>query len=193
MSHSTSTDRSAAAERGSISGGRANSAGEPSAPRPANFPRQGDVHEQLRGPNFSLARIGKPSELARYGVRHPALRDTVRGKLFLKEVLDLTALEISYGLLPPQRSIPFYHKHQQNEEVYLFLSGAGDFQVDGQVVAIEEGTAVRVAPDGVRAWRNTSDEPMFYIVIQAKSGSLQQWTGSDGLGVPGEVQWPAAG
>jgi mannose-6-phosphate isomerase-like protein (cupin superfamily) len=193
MSRSTSTDRPAPAQRASAPDPHATSGGALSTPRPANFPRQGEVHEQLRGPNFTLARIGKPIDLTRYGVRHPALPDTIRGKLFLKEVLDLTAMEISYGLIPPQRSIPFYHKHQQNEEVYLFLSGAGDFQVDGQAVAIEEGTAVRVAPEGVRACRNTSDEPMFYIVIQAKSGSLEQWTGSDGVGVPGEVQWPAAG
>jgi hypothetical protein len=31
---------------------------------------------------------------------------------------------------------------------------------------------------------------MFYVVIQAKAGSLEQWTGTDGVGVPGEVKWP---
>ncbi len=99
-------------------------------------------------------------------------------------------MEISFGLLPANTSFPFYHKHQQNEEVYLFLSGRGQFQVDGEVMDISEGSAVRVSPAGVRAFCNMSDDAMFYVVIQAKEGSLEQWTGTDGIGVPGQVQWP---
>lgn len=163
-----------------------------SAPRTANFPQLAEVFQQLSGPNFSLAHVGMPSDLTRYGVRHPALGQTVRGKVFLKEVLGLSGMEISFGLIPPQASIPFYHKHQQNEEVYLILSGSGQFRVDEQIMPVSAGTAVRVAPDGVRCCRNTSDELMFYIVIQAKVGSLEQWTGTDGIGVPGEVTWPEA-
>jgi mannose-6-phosphate isomerase-like protein (cupin superfamily) len=160
--------------------------------RTANFPQRSRVHELRSGPNFSLAQIGKPADLRRYGVRHPLLGQTIDAKLFLKEPLGLSAMEISYGLIPPRTSIPFLHKHQQNEEVYLFLSGEGDFQVDGEVLPIGEGTAVRIAPAGVRCCRNTSDGDMFYIVVQAKAGSLEQWTGTDGVGVPGEVAWPQA-
>ncbi len=160
-------------------------------PRPSNFPQLADVHERLTGANFSLAQVGAADDLHRYGVCHPAIGATIRGKVFLKEVLDLTAMEISFGLIPPQTSIPFYHKHKQNEEVYLFLRGEGQFQVDGQTMPVREGTVVRVAPDGVRCARNTSDQDMFYVVIQAKSGSLEQWTGSDGVGVKDEVKWPA--
>jgi mannose-6-phosphate isomerase-like protein (cupin superfamily) len=158
-------------------------------PRSPNFPQKAEVHERITGANFSLARIGKVSELGRYGVRHPLVGATIPGKVFLHDVLDLTAMEISYGIIPPHISIPFFHKHKQNEEVYLFLSGVGDCQVDGEIFPISEGTALRVAPDGVRAARNTGDEPMFYIVIQAKAGSLEQWTATDGIGVPGEVTW----
>lgn len=159
-------------------------------PRVANFPQRAEVHEVLTGPHFSLARIGKSSELMRYAVRHPSLGRSVPGKVFLKEVLGLTGMEISYGLIPGETSLPFYHKHQQNEEVYLILSGFGQFQVDGQVMEITEGTAVRVSPEGVRSFRNLSHEPMFYVVIQAREGSLEQWTGSDGIGIPGAVTWP---
>lgn len=158
-------------------------------PRSPNFPQQAAVHEKLSGQNFALARIGATHELMRYGVLHPRLKQTIAGKVFLHELLGLSGLEISFGLMPANTSVPFYHKHQQNEEVYLFLSGAGEFQVDGQVVPITEGTAIKVSPEGVRAFRNTSDQDMFYIVIQAKAGSLEQWTGTDGVGVPGEVQW----
>ncbi|MGE3314138.1 MAG: cupin domain-containing protein [Planctomycetaceae bacterium] len=158
-------------------------------PRNPNFPQKAEVLERVTGPNFTLAQVGKIAELGRYGIRHPLLGATISGKVFLQQVLDLTAMEISYGIIPPQTSIPFYHKHKQNEEVYLFLSGVGECQIDGEIVPIREGTAVRIAPEGVRAARNTGDEPMFYIVIQAKAGSLEQWTSTDGVGVPGEVTW----
>lgn len=163
-----------------------------SAPISPNFPQHTAVEERLSGPNFSLARLGKMQDLSKYGVVHPVTRQTIWGKVFLQEVLDLTGMEISFGLIPPHTSIPFYHKHQQNEEVYLFLSGQGQFQVDGQLMEIGEGTAVRISPHGVRTARNTSDEPMLYILIQAKAGSLEQWTATDGVGVPGAVQWPEA-
>ncbi len=156
----------------------------------ADFPQQTEVHEWLSGPNFSLAHVGAAHELTRYAIHHPRMSGPSAGKVFLKQVLDLTAMEISFGLIPPHKSIPFYHKHRQNEEVYLILSGAGQFRVDDQVMPISEGTAVRVAPDGVRCCRNTSDEAMFYIVIQAKAGSLENWTGTDGVGVNEEVRWP---
>ena len=112
------------------------------------------------------------------------------GKVFLKELLGLTGMEISFGVLPAHKSVPFLHKHRENEEVYLFLKGRGQMLIDGEVLDVEEGTAVRVSPDGARSWRNTSSEDLFYVVIQAKEGSLTAWTLSDGVDVPGKVEWP---
>jgi quercetin dioxygenase-like cupin family protein len=160
--------------------------------RSADFPRTGEFEELRTGANFSLARVGRPENLLRYAVRHPATGETVRGKVFLKEALDLCGMELSFGNLPPGAGTPFLHRHRENEEVYLFLSGIGQMQVDGETVAISAGTAVRVAPAGVRAWRNTSAEEMFYIVVQAKAGSLSHWTGSDGELIPGAPVWPDA-
>jgi hypothetical protein len=55
---------------------------------------------------------------------------------------------------------------------------------------VREGTVIRVAPEGVRAWRNHSTEDLFYICIQAKAGSVEGGTTSDGQGAPGPVVWP---
>ncbi len=155
-----------------------------------DFPRTGEVKEVRVGPNYSLVRLGGAKEWARYGVKHPAVPAPVLGKVFLKALLGLTGMEMSFGVLPAHASIPFLHRHRENEEVYLFVGGRGQVQVDGEVLEVEEGTAVRVAPAGVRAWRNTSAEDLLYIVIQAKEGSLTAWTGTDGMGVPGPVRWP---
>lgn len=67
------------------------------------------------------------------------------GKAFLKEVLGLTGAEVSLGTLDPGQAVPFFHAHKGNEEVYIFLSGEGTFQVDGDTFPIASGSVVRVS------------------------------------------------
>jgi len=45
---------------------------------------------------------------------------------------------------------------------------------------VKEGTVIRVAPEGVRTWRNDSSEDLYFIVIQAKAGSYSGKEISDG-------------
>lgn len=160
-------------------------------PEQSNIPATGEVRERRQGANFSMVRLGGVHDLHNYGLKHPLMPVATRGKVFLKELLGLTAMEISFGVMPAGRSIPFYHKHKTNEEVYLFLRGKGQVRIDDEVMDVDEGTAVRVAPGGVRSWRNTGDEDLFYVVIQAKEDSLTAWTISDGVPVPGTPEWPA--
>jgi mannose-6-phosphate isomerase-like protein (cupin superfamily) len=143
------------------------------------------------GTNFSIAHAGEWKGLRGFFFHHPVL-GKVPGKLFLKEPLQMSALEISLGVLAAGRGMPFLHAHRQNEEVYIFVRGRGQFQVDGEVLEIREGTVIRVSPAGVRAWRNTSTEDLYYIVIQAKAGTLSTGTITDGRSVPGTPQWKEA-
>jgi len=86
--------------------------------------------------------------------------------------------------------MPFYHRHQQNEEIYLFIKGSGEFQVDSKTFAVGEGSVVRVDPAGERTWRNTGNEPLYYIVIQAKAQSYNHGTTiEDGEAVQRDVTW----
>jgi mannose-6-phosphate isomerase-like protein (cupin superfamily) len=160
------------------------------ATKVSDFPRIGEVREKKQGLHYASVQLGAVAELRQYGVRHPAIGKTIQGKVFLKELLGLTGMEISFGVLPAYTSVAFLHKHRQNEEVYLFLQGQGQIQIDGDTLDVAEGTAVRVAPEGVRCWQSTSAEDLFYIVIQAKEGSLTTWTGSDGVPVSGAAVWP---
>jgi mannose-6-phosphate isomerase-like protein (cupin superfamily) len=114
----------------------------------------------------------------------------LKGKIFLKDSLKLTSMEVSLNNLPPKAEVPFYHKHQENEELYIFLKGQGQFQVDGNEFDVFEGTSVRIAPDGVRVVQNTSaSEDLYFIVIQAKENSLTQWVESDGIILEQPVEW----
>ena len=86
--------------------------------------------------------------------------------------------------------MPFYHTHQQNEEVYIFIQGKGQMQVDGEVIEVQEGSIVRIAPKGLRTWRNNTQEPLLYIVIQMRENSLNQYGLGDGVVPEKAVSWP---
>lgn len=101
------------------------------------------------------------------------------GKQFVKEATGATSCEISFGTLPTGAAVPFFHSHKVNEENYIILSGAGKFQVDGDVFDITEGSVIRVSTNCDRNIKCTYAEPMTYICIQAKEGSLEGYTMTD--------------
>ncbi|HJW57712.1 MAG TPA: cupin domain-containing protein [Burkholderiaceae bacterium] len=146
----------------------------------------------VKGRNFSGAQVGALADLHRYQFFHPLGKGRgFPGKLFLKEALGMNGMEVSLNKLPAGQSVPFYHQHKLHEELYIFLQGRGQFQVDDQVIDVREGTVIRVAPDGVRTWRNHSQEDLYYIVIQAMAGSMEATAIDDGMVCPEKVSWPA--
>jgi mannose-6-phosphate isomerase-like protein (cupin superfamily) len=64
---------------------------------------------------------------------------------------------MSLNVVPPGKGMPFLHKHQRNEEVYVVVGGRGQFLVDRERIDMEEGSVLRISPPGARAWRNNSD------------------------------------
>lgn len=101
------------------------------------------------------------------------------GKQFVKDATGATSCEISFGTLPTGASVPFFHSHKANEENYIILSGAGRMQVDDEAFDIAEGSVIRVSTGCDRNLKCTSAEPMTYICIQAKEGSLGGYTMTD--------------
>lgn len=101
------------------------------------------------------------------------------GKQFVKDATGATSCEISFGSLPTGQAVPFFHSHKANEENYIILSGKGLFQVNDEVFEIAEGSVIRVATGCDRNLKCTSAEPMTYICIQAKEGSLGGYTMTD--------------
>lgn len=142
------------------------------------------------GSNFTALNLGPLAQLDQYNFKHPALPREIKGKVFLNQLLGLTSSEISLNKMPPRTSMPFYHKHRLNEEIYIFLKGEGEFQIDNKVLPVGEGTVVRVAQEGERCWRNISaTENLLYIVIQARAGTYEGQTVVDGIGVQKRVSW----
>jgi len=144
------------------------------------------------GGHFSVADIGAVDLWKNYTAKIKALPGVdVPGKLFLNSILGLNGMEVSVNCLRAGCAMPFYHKHHRHEELYLFLRGRGQFQVDGIVIEIQEGTALRVSPEGERTWRNNSHEDLFYLVIQATENSIIADGTEDGYSNQRNVVWPA--
>lgn len=141
------------------------------------------------GENFAVVDLGSFSDLDQFSFEIPSINVKVAGKLFLQQILNLSSAEISLNKLAPRQSVPFYHKHHLNEEIYIFIKGNGEFQVDDFVFPVSEGTVVRVDCDGERCWRNHSDEDLYYLVIQARTGSYAGGTSEDGISVQKRVSW----
>lgn len=137
----------------------------------------------MHGTHFTVVEAGPYNDLLNMS------QDPIPGKLFLKDKLGLTGMEVSLNQLPEGGSIPFYHTHRENEELYLFLGGQGQFQVDGRTIDVREGTTIRVSPEGERALRNTGAGDLSFIVVQARADSLRRWVGTDGVIIDKPVTW----
>lgn len=139
--------------------------------------------------NFSAVNLGELNEVRDYSLIHPVSKRNIEGKVFLKDVTAATATEISFNSLQPHSEQPYFHIHRKNEETYIILKGSGFFQVDNDCFEIQEGSIIRVAPEGLRGICNTSDEEMIYIVVQAKQNSLEEHTTADGERIPHQPKW----
>jgi mannose-6-phosphate isomerase-like protein (cupin superfamily) len=146
--------------------------------------------QTVHGPNFTCFHAGARESWKRFRLDPPDTPLPIRGKVFLRQLLKSAGLEMSLNVLPPGKGIPILHKHERNDEVYVVLEGRGQFLVDGQVIEVGEGSVVRIAPDGVRAWRNNSEAPMYFLCIQYRAESVVEGGTIDGRRVEGTPGWP---
>ena len=140
------------------------------------------------GEHFTAITLGPQTALPNYHFTLPDGRD-VPGKLFLREWLGASGVEISWGSLPPGSGVPFLHAHREQEEIYLFTGGEGEFQVDGEIFAVSEGSVVRVAPEGRRGVRNSGSVPLTHLVLQVRPGTISGGPISDGYRLPEPPSW----
>lgn len=138
--------------------------------------------------NYSVIHTGKLENINQSRFSLESL-GTIQGKHFLKDELNLSGMEVSLNILPTKTSMPFFHKHNENEELYIFVKGSGQFQVDNEIFDVSEGSVVRVTPVAERTWQNNSPEDLTYFVIQAKENSLTGSTVEDGVITTRTVNW----
>jgi mannose-6-phosphate isomerase-like protein (cupin superfamily) len=85
---------------------------------------------------------------------------------FLTGPLDARQVAITHRHMPSQSGGKggYGHRHQTQEEIYFVVSGRLQFKLDDEIVEVDGGSAVRVAPDVVRSvWNDGPDDAQLLI------------------------------
>lgn len=146
------------------------------------------IQQIAEGAHFSAVSTGSFSELNEY-VLPVAPGMEIQGKVFMGQALQATGAEISFQSFAPGKETGFLHTHQTHEELYIFVSGKGEFQVDGKMFPVAEGSVVRVAPEGKRSVRNNGTEPLVMICVQYKANAFTAQDATDGQILQEPVKW----
>ena len=146
------------------------------------------IENTASGKNFNAINVGKFEQLGDY-VRELGSDVKIPGKVFGVAAVNATCGEFSFQLFRPGTETGFLHTHKNHEELYFFLSGKGEFQVDGHIFPISEGSVVRVAPGGKRSVRNNGDTPLVMLCVQYKGGTFTPEDATDGNILPEPVEW----
>ena len=93
------------------------------------------THKSLKEVDDMAPQFGMPSEMQARFAREP------RG---------LERVGLGYYRLEPGFRIPFGHRHEDQEEVYVVVRGSARMKVGDDVVELGELDAVRVAGDTMR-------------------------------------------
>ena len=116
------------------------------------------------------------------------VEDSVSGRVpeiegrFGRKHLDSSDLGVSLWRYAPGFRAATGHRHREQEEAYVVVSGDGRMLVDGQVIELRPYDVVRVAPATVRAFEAGPDG----LELIAIGGPKPE----GGDGEPADVTWP---
>ena len=147
-----------------------------------------EIKKVATAENFSAISVGKLNELSEYVIElSPEVK--IPGKVFGSAALQTTGCEFSFQMFQPGTETGFIHTHKLHEELYFFLAGKGEFQVDGQVFPVEEGSVVRISPDGKRSVRNNGTTPLVMLCVQYQSNTFTTENAADAAILSEPVKW----
>ena len=82
--------------------------------------------------------------------------------------LDTTGLAINYYERLPGENIGFcYHRHLEQEEVFVVLSGTATFETEDGDIEVGQNEMIRFAPGEWQQGSNRGDQPVSLIAIGA--------------------------
>jgi len=104
--------------------------------------------------------------MADYTLKHYNL-DEVGLLQPLKNDLGLKAMGISLARMEPGLGYPFFHAHEEQEEVFICLKGSGTILVGEEEITMKPGDVLRVGPSVPRALGNRTKEPVTFLLLGA--------------------------
>jgi mannose-6-phosphate isomerase-like protein (cupin superfamily) len=71
---------------------------------------------------------------------------------FAREDIEAKNFGLSLQRLKPDQRLPFGHRHEKQEEVYVVVGGSGRIKIEDEVIDIARWDAVRVDPELARSF-----------------------------------------
>jgi len=139
--------------------------------------------------NYQMNDIGNFSDLSQYVFEPEGTPIRIEGKIFLGDMLGLTSMDISLNKSEPGTGMGAFHRHTNHEEVYIFTSGNGEMKIDDDLIKVQEGSVISIKPEAKRAWWNTGNTDLIYIILQATVGTMKATPLEDGEFLDGKVPW----
>lgn len=87
--------------------------------------------------------------------------------VFSKEEMESPVQFINYTVIPPSASFGM-HKHKNNNEFYVVLSGEGVYHQDGEERIVKKGDIMMNAPFGTHGIENTGAGDMELLVFEVE-------------------------
>jgi uncharacterized cupin superfamily protein len=83
----------------------------------------------------------------------------------LKKDLGLKAIGVSLARMEPGFGYPFFHAHEEQEEVFICLKGNGTMLVGDEEISMKPGDILRVGPSVPRAIGNRTKEACTFLLL----------------------------
>jgi len=77
--------------------------------------------------------------------------DTVQEARFCRQDLDAEKTGLALMRVKPNQRQGFAHRHDQAEEIYVVIGGAGRIKLDDEILDVKIMDAVRIAPGVARS------------------------------------------
>jgi mannose-6-phosphate isomerase-like protein (cupin superfamily) len=76
---------------------------------------------------------------------------------FARSHIDSEHLGVSYFRYGPKFRSPYGHRHREQEEAYVVVSGSGRMRLDDEIQELRQWDVIRVAPGVVRSFEGGPD------------------------------------
>jgi mannose-6-phosphate isomerase-like protein (cupin superfamily) len=82
----------------------------------------------------------------------------------VKDNTELKNLVVSSTMLSANKSTTG-HRHKGQEEVYIFISGKGQMELDHKIFDVQEGDTVLIQDNVFHKVHNTTDYGLYFVCI----------------------------
>ena len=96
---------------------------------------------------------------------------------FARGPLESEISGLSYQRLAPNFRIPFAHRHREQEEMYVLVSGSGRIKLDDEVLELKQWDAVRIAKETMRNFEAGPDGAELLVFGAGAAGDTEMAPG----------------